>query len=245
MPTMEWEAPGIVLAVAPHGEGDVVASVLTANHGRFRGLARGGASRTKAATWQPGNLLQARWVARLSEQLGTFTGELAHAGAAHAMEDPMALTVLRSACAVADAALPEREPHSRAFTGLIELLARLHAVDAPAQLVRWELLVLAELGYGLDLSHCAVSGETSGLRWVSPKTGRAVTDEAAGSWRERLLPLPGFLVGANTSAPEDWLAGLRLTEHFLERDALSHLHRPVPAARHMLHDRVARLAAVA
>lgn len=242
---MEWEAPGILLAAAPHGEGDVVASVLTAEHGRFRGLARGGGSRRKAATWQPGNLLQARWVARLSEQLGTFTAELAHAGAAEAMHDPMALAVLRSACAIADAALPEREPHARAFTGLVGLIARLHAPDAPAELVRWELLLLAELGYGLDLSHCAITGETSGLRWVSPKTGRAVTDEAAGIWRERLLPLPGFLVGGNASAPEDWLAGLRLAEHFLERDALGHLHRPMPAARHMLSDRIARLAAAA
>lgn len=240
---MEWEAPAVVLAATAHGEGDAIASVLTEAYGRYRGLARGGAGRRNAATWQPGNLVQARWVARLSEQLGTVTAELAHAGAAGAMHDPLALAVLRSACAVADAALPEREPHARVCSGLVHLIARIEAADAPAELVRWELTLLTDLGYGLDLSHCAVTGETAGLRWVSPKSGRAVTDEAAGVWRERLLRLPGFLVGGNTSSPQDWLDGLRLTEHFLERDALSHLHRPVPAARHMLTDRVAGLAA--
>ncbi len=109
-------------------------------------------------------------------------------------------------------------------------------------LVRWEATVLTELGYGLDLSRCAVTGAESGLAWVSPRTGRAVADAAAGEWRSRLLRLPGFLVGANTAGPADWRDGLRLTGHFLERDAFGHQHKPLPPARLRLADHVAALA---
>jgi len=115
--------------------------------------------------------------------------------------------------------------------------------DALTDLVRWEAALLADLGYGMDLSACAVTGEVAGLSWVSPRTGRAVSDDAAGEWRTRLLRLPGFLAGANSAGPEDWRDGLKLTGHFLERDAFGHHHRPVPPARHMLYDRVLALAA--
>ena len=108
--------------------------------------------------------------------------------------------------------------------------------------MRWETLLLADLGYGLDLTACAVTGETAGLAYVSPRTGRAVTAAAAGTWTARLLRLPGFLVGANTSRPADWRDGLALTGHFLARDAFGHHHRPLPAARRMLYDRVVALA---
>jgi DNA repair protein RecO (recombination protein O) len=109
-------------------------------------------------------------------------------------------------------------------------------------LIRWETILLTELGYGLDLTICAVTGETAGLAYVSPKTGRAVTSAAAGEWVARLLRLPAFLTGGNTASPADWQDGLRLTGHFLARDAFGHQHRPMPLARQMLYDRVARLA---
>jgi DNA repair protein RecO (recombination protein O) len=112
-----------------------------------------------------------------------------------------------------------------------------------SDLVRWETTLLAELGYGLDLTSCAITGETAGLAYVSPKTGRAVTAAAAGVWTSRLLRLPSFLVGGNEAAAPDWRDGLRLTGHFLERDAFGHHHRPLPPARQMLYDRVAALAA--
>ena len=240
---MEWDAPAIVLAVRAHGEGDALATLLTAEHGAHRGLARGGASRAKAATWQPGNLLQARWVARLSDQLGAFTAELVHPGAALAMDDPLALAVLSSACAVAAGALTEREPHPAVFTGLLHLVTRLSAgTGVLTDLVRWELTLLRELGYGLDLDHCAATGRTDGLGWVSPRTGRAVSDAAAGPWKERLLPLPAFLHGA-PATPAQWAAGLALTGHFLARDAFGSRHDPVPPARDRLVARVAALAA--
>jgi len=240
---VEWEGPAVVLAARPQGEGNAVVTVLTEAHGSHRGLARGGSSRGQASLWLPGNLVQARWVARLQEQLGSLTAELVHPGAALSMDDPLALSVLSAACAVAEGALPEREPHPRVFAGLVQLIASLaRGADVLTDFVRWEAGLLADLGYGMDLSACAVSGEVAGLSWVSPRTGRAVSDDAAGEWRSRLLRLPGFLVGANSAEPDDWRDGLKLTGHFLERDAFGHQHRPVPPARHMLYDRVLALA---
>jgi DNA repair protein RecO (recombination protein O) len=240
---MEWEAPTIVLDARPYGEGDVVATVMTRDLGLHRGLARGGASRAKASTWQAGNLVQVRWTARLSDQLGSFTGELIHPGAAHVMDDALGLAMLTSVCAVAEGALPEREQHTGIFNGLLALIPRFPlGAAALAELVRWETVVLADLGYGLDLTACAVTGRTDGLTYVSPRTGRAVTRDAAGVWADRLLPLPGFLLDEGQGAAADWRDGLRLTGHFLTRDAFGHQHRPLPRARIMLYDRVAALA---
>jgi DNA repair protein RecO (recombination protein O) len=221
-------------------EADALVAVLAEERGAWRGLVRGGLSRRHAATWQTGNLLALRWMARLDTQLGTVTGELVHASAAPVLDDPLALAILQSACALAELALPEHEPHPRLFRGLVHLLA--HLPEGPprlADLVRWEAALLEELGYGLDLTVCAVSGATSGLAYVSPRTGRAVAAPAAGVWASRLLPLPGFLLGGEGSWP-DWQAGLALTGHFLARDALGALHRPLPAARLRLSDLVAR-----
>jgi DNA repair protein RecO (recombination protein O) len=242
---MEWQAPAVVLDVRPHGEAGAVVTLLTAEHGRHAGLAKGGSSRAQAALWQPGNLVEARWIARLAEQLGAVSGELVHASAALAMEDPLALAVLRAATGVAEGALPEREPHPRIFHGLVALIATLArgAEQAVPELVRWEADLLSDLGYGLDLARCAVTGSTEELAFVSPRSGRAVSEAGAGEWRDRLLRLPPFLLGQGPSGPEDWLAGLRLTGHFLARDVFGGQHRPVPAAREMLADRIASLVA--
>jgi DNA repair protein RecO (recombination protein O) len=240
---MEWQAPAIVLDARPYGEGDAVATVMTEAHGAHRGLARGGLARGRAAVWQAGNVVQARWVARLADQLGSLSAELVHPAAALAMEDRLALAILRAACAVAEGALPEREPHPRVFAGLLRLLAGLAQGPAVlAELVRWEALLLADLGYGLDLASCAVTGATEGLAWVSPRTGRAVTDAAAGEWRARLLRLPGLLRSESIGTAADWRDGLCLTGHFLARDAFGHHHRPLPAARLALYDLVVALA---
>ena len=130
---MEWDAPAIILAARPYGEGDAVAAVMTEAHGLHRGLARGGASRGKAATWQPGNMVQVQWTARLSDQLGSFSGELIHAGAAQAMQQAMPLAMLSAACAIAEGALPEREPMPRIFAGLLRLIPQLPLGDAGAE----------------------------------------------------------------------------------------------------------------
>jgi DNA repair protein RecO (recombination protein O) len=241
---MDWEAAAVILDLRPYGEGDAVATVMTAEHGAHRGLARGAQSRTRTAVWQVGNLVTARWVARLSEQLGSLSAELVHPAAALAMDDALSLAILSSACAVAEGALPEREAHPRVFEGLVGLIA--HLQQGPAALsdyVRWELLLLSDLGYGLDLSACAVTGSADSLAFVSPRTGRAVSEAGAGLWRERLLPLPAFLADGDDSAgPAEWGSGLFLTGHFLARDAFGYQHRPLPAARTMLRDRVERMA---
>jgi DNA repair protein RecO (recombination protein O) len=240
---MDWDAPAIVLDARPYGEGDAIATVMTEEHGLHRGLARGGASRAQAGMWQPGNLVQVRWVARLADQLGSFSAEMIHPGAAFVIDDPLALAMLSSLCAVAEGALPEREPHPRVFQGLVHLVARLPRGAAMLNdLIRWETVLLSDLGYGLDLSSCAVTGETTGLAYVSPRTGRAVTAAAAGVWTSRLLRLPDFLTGGDTAGPVDWRDGLELTGHFLARDAFGAQHRPLPRARQMLYDRVAVLA---
>ncbi len=240
---MEWEAPGIILDLRPLGEGDSVATVMTEAHGTHRGLARGAQSRSRAALWQPGNLVQLRWVGRLEEQLGSLTAEMVHPAASLVMEDRLLLGMLTAACAVAAGALIEREPQPVVFGGLLRLLARLPA--GPQMLnehIRWELSLLAALGFGLDLSHCAVTGETVDLPYVSPRTGRAVSTAAAGVWRDRLLPLPAFLRDNSEGDLPAWRDGLRLTGTFIERDAFGSHHRPLPQARQALYDMVQALA---
>ena len=239
---MEWSAPGILLSAAPYGEGEALAAIFTEAHGVFRGLARGGFSRARVATWQAGNLVEARWVARLSDQLGSYAAELVHPAAALAMADPLSLGVLSAACAVAEGALPEREPQPRIFGGLLHLIAHLgDGLGGVAALARWELGLLAELGYGLDLSACAVTGETGGLAYVSPRTGRAVSAAAAGVWTERLLRLPPFLLGPGRASVVDLQDALRLTGHFLARDAFGARNRALPVARLLLYDRVSSM----
>ncbi|MGC8469875.1 MAG: DNA repair protein RecO, partial [Acetobacteraceae bacterium] len=225
------------------GEADRIACVLSAEHGAWRGLVRGGAGRRHGGTWQAGNLLAARWAARLSDQLGGLSGELVHPAAALAMDSALASALLAAACALADAALPEREPHPRIFAGLFALISRL-ALGPPllADLVRWELALLADLGYGLDLSACAQTGTNQDLRWVSPRTGRAVSESAAGPWRARLLPLPAFLREDTAGEPAQWRDGLRLTGHFLARDVFGAQHRALPPARTLLYERVEAIA---
>jgi DNA repair protein RecO (recombination protein O) len=244
---MEWQAPAVVLDARPLGEGGAVVSLLTEAHGRHAGLARGGASRAQAPVWQAGNLVEARWVARLADQLGSLQCELVHPAAALAMDDPLSLALLLSACAMAEGALPDREPHPATFHGLVSLIARLRTEGAATLLpdyLRWEAALLAELGYGLDLARCALTGSRENLSHVSPKTGRAVSRAAAAPWADRLLPLPPFLLGSQAapSGPAEWLAGLRLTGHFLGKDAFGHHHKPLPTARDLLFHRVAALA---
>jgi DNA repair protein RecO (recombination protein O) len=238
---MEWQSPAIVLETAAYGEGDALVTVLTPD-GAWRGLAKGGASRGKIATWQQGNLLSARWVARLAEQLGTLSGELVHPGAALAMQDRETLAILSAACALAAGALPEREPYPETFAGLTRLLA---GIDIPnlalPTLVRWEISLLRELGFGLDFSTPA--GSNDRLAFVSPRTGRAVTLSRAGEWVDRLFPLPEFILGDSEPRPADYLrdclAGLRITGHFLTRDVFGARHRPLPTARARLYDLIA------
>lgn len=233
---MEREGPGIVVDRAVHGEGDLVVALLTPE-GLWRGLAKGGASRRQEALWQVGNILAARWVARLPEQLGSFSAELVRPAAALAMEMPESLAILRAACQLAAQALPEREPAPESFHGLLRLLAGIDIAGfALPEFCRWELALLRDLGFGLDFSSSA--GGNDVLAYVSPRTGRAVTLSQAGEWVDRLLPLPEFLLGNGEPSLQDCVASLRLTGHFLARDVFGARHRPLPPARLSLYEQL-------
>ncbi|MBB4286700.1 DNA repair protein RecO [Roseospira goensis] len=233
---VEWRDEAIVLSARPHGETSLVAAVLTATHGRQRGLVRGGTGKAARGLWQPGNRVRATWRARLPNHLGTSTAEMMDAVAARVMADPGRLAVLAAACAVADATLPEREAVPQVYADTVALLAGL-AEGAPtpceAAYVLWELGLLADLGYGLDLSACAATGTNDDLVYVSPKSGRAVSASAGEPYRDRLLPLPAFL---RTGAPADMTPagvadGLRLAGFFLARHVFDPRGQPLPAAR--------------
>lgn len=238
---MEWSEDGLVLAVRQHGESSAIITLLTLAHGRHAGMVRGGGSSRARGIYQPGNLVSAVWRGRLVEHLGNFHCELLRGYAGPLLEDPYRLAVLGAICAIAETALPEREPHPDVFSRALILLALLNEGEARvpqsaclAAYVRWELALLRELGYGLDLSSCAVTGKSTDLAFVSPKSGRAVSSAAAGPWRDRLLVLPEFLLTDDAAAPADsgsLRQGLALTGWFLDRYVYSPQGHRLPAAR--------------
>lgn len=235
---MDWDDDAIVLSAQRHGENSVVIHLLTAAHGRHPGLVPGGTGRAIRGTLQPGNRVRAWWQGRLAEQLGRFRVELVRADAALHMADPDRLAALSAACALANAALPERQPLPAAHAALTALLDALDSDAWATVMVHWELALLRALGFGLDLSACAVSGATDDLVYVSPKTGRAVSRSAGQEWRGRLLDLPSFLVVGGMGNDLDVALGLKLTGFFIERHVLIPQHRPMPAARLRLVDRI-------
>ncbi len=237
---MEWRDEGVILALRPHGESAAIIEVFTRAHGRHAGAVRGGASRRMAPHLQPGTQVQASWTARLSDHLGAFAVEPIRSRA-HLMADRLALAGLSSACALLSITLPEREPYPALWTATIALLDRLGAVDWPSAYLRWELRLLEDTGFGLDLTSCAVTGTREDLTFVSPRTGRAVSRQGASDWADRLLPLPPGLDGPNGLDAEALAQGLALASHFLAR-ALDTLHpgRPLPEARARLLDLLTR-----
>ena len=229
---MDWSDQGIVLSSRPHSETGLVASLLTREHGRHAGFIHGGVSRKSKPTWQPGNVVEVAWRARVAEQLGNFTGEVREAHAARVLDDALELAGLAAACAVVDAALPEREPHPAMYEGFHAFLGVLGHEGWPAIYVRLELGLLQELGFGLDLEKCALTGATEDLAFVSPKTGRAVSRAASEPYRDKLIALPGFL--STGGLPADALEvrqGLDLTGFFLERHVFWPHNKPLPGAR--------------
>ncbi len=236
---MDWTDDGIILSARKHGETSVIATVLTQSHGRHLGLVRGGAGKRLSGILQPGNRVRATWKARLAEHLGTFTLEMTEAFAAKVLADPLRLAGLSAACATAEGALPEREPHQPVFDGLLVLLNSLDDGDWPSAYVKWELGLLGELGFALDLSQCAATGGNDQLAYVSPKSGRAVSMAAAEPYKKSLLILPEFLLhpGAAGSA-EEVSQGLTLTGFFLDRNVYQHTAKGLPAARQRLAERL-------
>ena len=228
---MDWRDEGIVLSFRKHGESAVIAHLLTQHHGRHAGLVRGGTSMKMRGVLQQGNELSVQWRARLENHLGSFAIELQEGHAARVLSDPGRLSAMLSACALVDLCLPEREPHPDIFATLRALLLALPDAAWAAEYVAWELSLLAELGFGLDLSMCAASGATTDLIYVSPKSGRAVSAAAGENYKDKLLPLPQFLVGKEVVEPRDIADGLRLTGYFLDRHVLAPHAKLLPDAR--------------
>ena len=237
---MEWTDQGIVLSARRHGESAAILSLLTAAHGRHAGLVRGGTSRRQRGILQPGNLVAVTWRARLEEHLGSFAVELLRNPSAAWLDDPARLAALSSACTIADQTLPEREPGETVFNGLMRLLAAMEAEGWQAAYVEWELALLGELGFGLDLTACAATGSNDALAYVSPRSGRAVSVSAGEPYRDKLLPLPGFLIGREPARPADIAAGLTLTGYFLDLHLFAPHKRRLPDPRGRLLERIRR-----
>ena len=237
---MEFEDDAFVLSARAYGETGAIVEILTSAHGRWAAHVAGGASRRIKPVLQPGGRVLVRYRARTSEQLGSASIEALNEGPSALFDDPAALAGLSAAAAVAGGALPEREPHPGAFLAFEALSSALALSDIwPAVFVRFEAGLLEELGFGLDLSRCAVTGSPDDLIYVSPKTGRAVSRAAGEPYRARLLALPPFMLSAQTGlGPGDVGAGLELTGHFLEQFVFAPLNRPLPPARVWLIDRL-------
>lgn len=230
---MQWSDEAIVLSVRPHGETAAVAELFTRNHGRHLGLVHGGRSRRLRPVLQTGNQVDATWKARLAEQLGHVSVELRRPFAAAAMEDPLALGGLASVAAMARL-LPERDPHPSLYEVTLFVLGFLDdATVWPALYVRWELALLEELGFGLDLTECAATGANDQLVYVSPKSGRAVSASAGEPYHDRLLTLPQFLTKKRTGSitTDDIASGLAMTGYFLESRVFAPRGEVVPEAR--------------
>jgi DNA repair protein RecO (recombination protein O) len=230
---MEFHEEAFVLSARAHGDTGVVADLLTETHGRHAAYVAGGASRRMKPFLQPGARVIADYRARTSDHLGSARLEPVGEGPSALFDDPLALTGLAAAAAVAQGALPEREPHPGAFLAFEALMAVFPIPSVwPAVYVRFEAGLLDDLGFGLDLSSCAATGTMDDLVWVSPRTGRAVSREAGAPYADKLLKLPPFMLGAQGGLSDgDVGAGLDLTGHFLEQFVFHPQNKPIPPAR--------------
>ena len=248
---MEWTDTGLVLGTRRLGEADAMVELMTRDHGRHLGVVKGGRSKRWAAALQIGNRVRAGWRARLDEHVGAWTLEPLDARAAELMGSAVALNAVQTLAAHLRL-LPERDPHPELFEALAAVLGHLGDPRLAGELiVRFELAVIEALGFGLDLSECALTGATEGLAWVSPKTGRAATHAAGAPHAAKLLALPAFLAGERAGDPASWgaaglddlLAGFRLSGHFLARHVWEPRGQTPPATRDGLVAALARVLA--
>ena len=230
---MDWRDQGILLSSRSHGETSVIIEVFTPERGRHAGVVRGGASRKMAPVLQPGAQLDVEWRARLEDHIGTFRVEPLKSRA-WTMGDRMALAGLNAVCALLLFVLPEREAHAELYHKTLILPDLLDQPEIwTLAYLNWEMALLEEMGFGLDLRRCAVLGEKANdLSYISPKTGRAVSRAGAGEWADRLLPLPPCLMGHGPAPDAEILQGFEVTGHFLKNHLAPQLgNRPLPEAR--------------
>lgn len=230
---MDWRGTGILLSVRRHGETSSIIDVFTQHKGRHAGVVRGGTSRKLAPILQPGAQLDVAWHARLEDHIGNYAVEPVRSRAALVMGDRLALAGLNAVTGLLSFCLPEREPLPalyRRSEQLLDLLGQ-NAVW-PLAYLRWEVALLEEMGFGLDLSVCAATGTRDDLAFVSPKTGRAVSRSGAGDWAARLLPLPPVLRAEGTAPDKEIAQALETTGYFLSVHLAQELgNRPLPDAR--------------
>ena len=230
---MEWRGVGILVAVRRHGESSAIIEVFTENHGLHAGVVRGGAGRRMGPILQPGAQLDVVWRARLEEHIGSYTVEPIRSRAAAAMSDRLMLAGLNAVTGLLSYCLPERQQHAAFYRQTEQLLDLLeHPEVWPLAYLKWEITLLAEVGFALQLDSCAVSGMTADLGFVSPRSGRAVSRSAAGEWADRLLPLPDILRGVGKGPDLEVFEGLKTTGHFFHSQVAATLGgRPLPEAR--------------
>ena len=220
---MEWRSVGILLAARKHGETSLIIDTFCPGHGRYLGVVKGGASRKFAPILQVGAQLDLTWKARLQDHLGSFKVELVRARTVHAMSDRILAAGLMSVSTILSRVLPERQAYDNFYRTTEDLLDLLNQpIIWPMAYLRWELELLTVLGYGLDLSKCAVSGSTEKLRYVSPRTGRAISEQAAGEWVSKLLHLPSIILKGSGNS-DSIIDGLKLTGYFLTKKVFNEL----------------------
>jgi len=230
---MDWRDQGILLSTRRHGETSAIIEVFTKDHGRHAGVVRGGTSRKIAPILQPGAQLDLLWRARLEDHIGSYQVEPLRSRAAAALSGRLALAGLNAVTGLLSFCLPEREPHAALYRRSEQLLDLLGQDEIwPLAYLKWELALLDDMGFGLDLGQCAATGSTENLIYVSPKSGRAVSRVGAGDWADRMLPLPPCLLGQGDAPDAEILTALGTTGYFLEhRLAPSLGNRPLPEAR--------------
>lgn len=242
---MRHTTPAIVVALRPHGEHGAVVRLMTPEHGLQACYVRGARGRQLRPVLMPGNQVEATLSARTEAQLAQGTIELVHSRGP-LLQEPLPAVAIDWICALTATALPESQPYPRIYQTLDGVLAAVEAAPTAsgwgAALVRYELLFLAELGFGLDLETCAVSGANDELVAVSPRSGRAVSAAEAEPYAGKLLPLPRFILGGGQAAWPEILDGLALTGHFLMRDVITDRSAPVGEARIRLVERLRRAA---
>ena len=221
---MQWHDKGIVLSAKKHGENALIIKLLTENHGIYSGVVRYGVSKKVKFMFEPGNLLSITWKARLPEHIGSFKCEVLELYLNNIINKPQHLAALSSHCALEELLLPEREKCQSIFTQSIEFLTILASKTNSwaYDYIRWEINFLKELGFGLDLTKCAVTGQKHDLLYVSPKTGRAISRNAAGKWANRLFPLPSFIINKDCDidqAENKLYEGIKISSYFLNKYA--------------------------
>ena len=239
---MEWRDQGILLSSRRHGESSAIIEVFTPDHGRHAGVVRGGTSRRVAPILQPGAQIDVLWRARLEDHIGSFQVEPVRSRAAVALGDRLSLAGLNAVTALLSFCLPEREPHAQLYRQSEQLLDLLGQNDVwPLAYLQWEMRLLNDMGYALELQTCAVTGSRDDLVYVSPKSGRAVSKHAAGEWADRLLPLPAIMRGEGDAEDAEIAEAFKTTGYFLSNHLARDLgNKPLPDARDRFVDAFTR-----